>query len=76
MVLQPTGDRLQKIVSGIHFIVQKLSVGELSDSFHRPDNAIDTPLIFNISSSLVVVGDLKFYFQVLGHENISGSWCC
>jgi len=31
---------------------------------------------FKFSSSLVVAGDLKFYFQVLGHENMSSSLCC
>jgi hypothetical protein len=71
-VLQPIGDGLQEIVSGKHFI----SEGELIASFHLPDDAIDMPLICNISSSLVVVGDLQFYFQVLGCKNMSGSWYC
>jgi hypothetical protein len=57
-VLQPIGDGLREIISGKHFIVQKLSEGELSASFHLPDDAIDTPLICNVSSSLVAVNDL------------------
>jgi hypothetical protein len=75
-VLQPIGDGLREIVSGKRLIIQKLSAGELSVSFQLPDNAIDMPEICNVPTSLVVVGDLKFYFQVFGHENMSGSWCC
>jgi hypothetical protein len=66
-VLQPIGDGLHEIVSGKHFIVQKLSKGnKLSASFHFPEDATDTPVICNVSS---VVGDLKVYFEVLGQEN-------
>jgi hypothetical protein len=61
--------------SGNHFIVKKLSEGnQLSAFFHLPDDATDTPVICNVSSSLVVVGGLKFYFQVLGRENMFDSW--
>jgi hypothetical protein len=75
-VLEPVGEGLRKIVSGKCFIVQKLSEGMLSASFNVLNDPNDTPVICNISSSLVVAGDLKFYFQILGRENMSGSWCC
>jgi len=76
-VLQPIGDGLHEIASRKLFVVRKLSKGnKLSTAFHFLDDATDTPVICNVSSSLVVVGKLKFYFQTLGWENMSGSWCC
>jgi hypothetical protein len=48
----------------------------LSASFNVLNDPNDTAVICNVSSFLVIVGDLKFYFQILGRENMSGSWCC
>ncbi len=31
--------------------------------------------ICNVNNRVLVVGDLKFYAQVLGHENRSSFWC-
>jgi hypothetical protein len=62
---------LCEIVLGEHFVVQKLSEGiKLSASFNVLNDANDTTVICNISSSVVVVGDLKFYFQIPGREHI------
>ncbi len=42
-----------------------------------PDDANDTTVICNVSSSLVLVGDPKFNFQILCREQLmSGSCCC
>jgi hypothetical protein len=31
--------------------------------------------VCSVQNTIVVVGDLKFYAQLLGRENMSGSWC-
>ena len=76
-VLDPIGEGLREIVSGKRFVLQQLAEGnKLSAHFSLPNDDTDTQLHCNVPSSLVVVGDLKFYFQLLGRENMSGSWCC
>jgi hypothetical protein len=32
-------------------------------------------IIFSAPNCLLIVGDHKFYAQILGRENMSGSWC-
>jgi len=39
------------------------------------DNVIENIFFCYVRCQLLVVGDLKFYAQLLGRENMSSSWC-
>ena len=70
MVIDPIGTGARLIVEGGHFSVEKDTNGTLDLSFlPRTGNNI----ICNVTSRVLVVGDLKFFAQMLGRENMSGS---
>jgi hypothetical protein len=69
MVIDPIGTGARLIVEGGHFSVEKDTNGTLDLSFlPRTGNKI----ICNVTNRVLVVGDLA---QMLGHENMSRSWC-
>ena len=74
-VLDPIGEGLKNIVRGKRFIVQKQDSNTLLTEFDYCNITKDLTIICDVPTHLVVVGDLKFYFQILGRENMSGSWC-
>jgi hypothetical protein len=41
----------------------------------KKEHVSEESLLCNVSTRIVVVGDLKFYAQLLGTENMSSSWC-
>jgi len=41
----------------------------------KKEHVSEESLLCNVSTRIVVVGDLKFYAQLLGRENMSSSWC-
>jgi hypothetical protein len=67
-VLHPIGDGARLIAEGGHFLVNR----DLSLSF-LPQT--ESSIICSIPNRLLIVGDHKFYAQMLGRENMSGSWC-
>jgi hypothetical protein len=74
-VLDPIGEGLKNIVCGKRFIVQKQDGNLLLAQFDYSDITNDVIVICDVPTHLVVVGDLKFYVQILGRENMSVSWC-
>jgi len=69
MLIDPIGTGARLIVEGGHFSVEKDTNGTLDLSFlPRTGNKI----ICNVTNRVLVVGDLA---QMLGHENMSRSWC-
>jgi hypothetical protein len=71
-VIDPIGEGAGLIVEGGHFSVEKDSNGSLNLSF-LPRTGSN--IICNVTSRVLVFGDLKFFVQMLGHKNMSGSWC-
>ncbi len=67
-VLDPIGESLQLVVEGGRFVVSN----DLVLSF-SPIN--DTKTICDVSTRVLIVGDLKYYAQLLGRENMSSYWC-
>ena len=67
-VLDPIGESLQLVVEGGRFVVSN----DLVLSF-SPIN--DTKTICDVSTRDLIVGDLKYYAQLLGRENMSSYWC-
>jgi len=73
------GDSLKRMTSGGHFIVAKdtqqnkltLQYEQSIDEFTKEDCVI----LCNTKLRIFGVGDLKFFFQMLGRENMSSSWC-
>ena len=74
-ILDRVGEGLKEIVLGEHFIITMTEDAKLSVSFYPLGNDLDR-LVCDVPTTLVVVGDLKFYSQVLGKENMSSCWCC
>jgi hypothetical protein len=77
-VLNHIGASLKKISEGGNFKVYLddersfcLSWSGVDDDIN--DNARETLCVAELH--LFVVGDLKFYAQMLGRDNMSGSWC-
>jgi hypothetical protein len=71
-VIGPIGEGAQLIVEGGHFSIEKDSNGSLNLSFLLRTGSNK---ICNVTNRVLVVGDLKFFGQMLGHKNMSGSWC-
>ena len=67
-VIDLIGVGAKRIVDGGHFSVRKDM--SLSFSLETGDGIIRT-----VPNRLLIVGNLKFFAQMLGRENMSGSWC-
>jgi hypothetical protein len=67
-VLDRIGDGARLIAEGQHFCVSK----DMSLTF-LPWTGVD--IICTVPNRLLIVGNLKFFAQMLGRENMSGSWC-
>ena len=72
-VLSPIGASLKKMMSGgSRFMLFKNDDGTFSLKFGcRDQNAC----YCDVPTRMFCVGDLKFYAQMLGRDNMSGSWC-
>jgi len=66
------------MVDGGQFIVRKVGTENyevtFGDEVEAEGNNVNIT-ICNASLHLFIVSDLKFYAQILGHENMSSSWC-
>jgi hypothetical protein len=69
-VLDPIGESLNRMVEGGRFIVTKGEEDGLMVQFSSSPEGNITTQVCNVPSTIVAVGDLKFYAQLL-----SGSWC-
>jgi hypothetical protein len=75
-VLDRIGNSLKFICDGGKFILDFSSESnELKLSFSRLDVSENDSHLCDVSIRLFVTGDLKFYAQMLGRNNMSGSWC-
>lgn len=78
-VLKPIGQSLKVISDGKLFILDYLEESmEFALNFSTPvaDEASSTKKrLCNAPIRLFIVGDLKFYAQMQGRENMAGSWC-
>ncbi len=68
-VLNPIREGLQSIIEGGQFSVNA-DGKKLIVSFRTEDESI-----CNVNTHVLIVGDLKFNVQILGHENMSSFWC-
>jgi len=71
-VLKPVGEGLKEVKDGGRFIV---IAGQDSLSLAFKDEDHSGNVICNVPNQIFMVGDLKFYAQMLGRNNMSGSWC-
>ncbi len=69
-VLNPIGEGLKRIVEGQHLSAKMVDNNFIVDF---APGAADT--ICDVNTRVLVVGDLKFYAQILGRENMSSYWC-
>jgi hypothetical protein len=69
-VLTPTGEGLRRIVKGGH-----LSARVFENNLSVDFSSGTEDSICSVKSRVLVVGDLKFYAQILGRENMSSFWC-
>jgi hypothetical protein len=75
-VLDRIGNSLPLISDGEKFIIDcSLDSNQLKLSFSGLDVSDNDSHLFDVSICLFVTGDLKFYAQMLGRDNMSGSWC-
>jgi hypothetical protein len=74
-VLDPIGESLKVMVEGGRFIVTVGEEDRLTVQFDYSPESNGTTQLCSVPTTIVVVGDLKFYAQLLGRENMSGSWC-
>jgi hypothetical protein len=75
-VLDRIGNSLKFICDGGKFIIDFSSESnELKLSFSSLDVSENDSHLCDVSIRLFVIGDLEFYAQILGHDNMSGSWC-
>jgi len=73
-VLNAIGMSLKLIVNGGHFTVSKGEDGIISLQFDRII-AGDNPVVCSVPVRLFMVGDLKYYMQMLGRDGMSSCWC-
>jgi hypothetical protein len=69
------GVSLKEICSGGRFIVNVDQCGDFSLNYSETEQGEGLGQLCNVSTRVFVVGDLKFYAQMLGRNNMSGSWC-
>jgi hypothetical protein len=74
-VLDPIGESLRVMVEGGRFIVTKGEDNKLTVAFRLSPECNGVTQVCSVQNTIVVVGDLKFYAQLLGRENMSGSCC-
>ena len=76
MVLDPIGASLKTMVkdSGRFVLYQIDDTDTYSLQFSTADHNDREP-ICNALTRVFCVGDLKFYLQMLGRDNMHGSWC-
>jgi hypothetical protein len=70
--IDPVGRGARLTVEGGNFSVTKDSKGDLNLSFSAQ---MGNDIICSVPNRVLVVGDLKFFAQMLGRENMSRSWC-
>jgi hypothetical protein len=75
IVLDPIGESPKVMVEGDRFIVMKGEEDRFTVQFSSSPECNGTTQVCSVPTTIVVVGDLKFYAQLLGRENMSGSWC-
>jgi hypothetical protein len=73
--LDPIGESLRVMVEGRQLIVTKSDNNKLTVAFSSSPECNGITQACSVQNTIVVVGDLKFYAQLLGRENMSGSWC-
>jgi hypothetical protein len=71
-VLKPFGEGLKEVKDGGRFIV---IAGQDTLSFAFKDEDHSKNAICNVPIRIFMAGDLKFYAQMLGRNNMSCSWC-
>jgi len=69
-VLTPIGEGLRRIVEGGHLSARVFENDLIVDFSSGTEDSI-----CSVKSRVLVVGDLKFYAQILGRENMSSFWC-
>jgi hypothetical protein len=67
--------KLKSIGNEGRFIVHVDESNHFQLSFIEPEIEGEREQLCNVATHLFVVGDLKFYAQMLGRTNMSGSWC-
>jgi len=76
LVLDHIGHSLKLMVDGGRFIVDFSSQShQLLLLFSNWDVTENNEHLCDVPIRLFVTGDLKFYAQMLGHDNMSGCWC-
>ena len=73
-VMAPLGTSLKWIKDGGQFIIQQVGEDNLNLSFVANEVEPVNRMLCSIPLCLFVSGDLKFYSQILGHENMKGCW--
>ena len=68
-------ERLIYIAKGEYFTITKDGVGKLGVVFKKFPVPEGITLVSSTSSRVFACGDLKFYMQVLGRENMDSVWC-
>jgi hypothetical protein len=63
------------MVEGGQFIVTRVEDDRLMVAFSSSPEYSSIAQFCSVCNTIVVVGDLKLYAQLLGRENFSGSWC-
>lgn len=66
---------LKNLCTEGRFIIQVDQNDDLRLSFLETEIVAGCELLCNHSTSLFVVGDLKFYALMLGRTKMSGHWC-
>jgi len=75
-VLDHIGGSLKLMVDGGRFMVDFSSQShQLLLLFSNWDVTENNERLCDVPICLFVTGDLKFYAQMLGHDNMSGRWC-
>ncbi len=70
-----SGASLQKICTDAHFIIQVDQNGPFKLIFSQSQLDREFEQLCDVPVQVYVVGDLKFYAQMLGCTNMSGNWC-
>jgi hypothetical protein len=75
-VLTPIGASLKCMMEeGKYFIVCHTKDEDVKLTLKFSCDGNDDSILCNVPTRHFIVGDLKFYAQMLGRENMTGSWC-
>ena len=68
-------ERLSSISKGEYFTITKDGEGKLGVMFTKSPVPEGITIVISVPSRVCDCGDLKFYMQVLGRENMDSVWC-